>query len=108
MKMFYLVATNTWNNKPQVLCAESSIERYGYDGADLNIDLSFAPAEEVNGYLAGNICLLTSEQIEAVMQFKNLPWGAQDKRVIYGNTYQKWQELFKNYTVEVKEVEIKL
>lgn len=99
MKMFYIKSIR-WE-KPAVLCQEFSVERYGYDGADLESELELRTAEDVEQYGFNNagVVLLSEDQVSKVKEFISTTNEHDEKYKnleVAGSSIHKWRTAFKH------------
>ena len=106
MKMYYIMAT-MWD-KTQVMCHEATIEHYGYDGSNIEMEMQFQTKEYIEQY-DHHIAIFNTSEIETIMQFRSSTgWNdPHDKKIVFGKNGSEWRDVFKNATnIEVKEIVI--
>lgn len=103
MKLYYITAM-IWD-KPMALCISYDLEYVGYNGAQINHELSFCGLNDIGSAVYGKIAFFTAEEIEAVMMIKN---GCTEKRTILDCRTHQWAYVLKDVNIQVKEVSLSI
>lgn len=116
MKYFYITAFYWHSELPVILMSTHSLERYGYDGADIEYGAEFVTKESFPGYMGEKIMLLTESEVKLIeMVITQTPWPKEAK-LVQGMHENEWKILFHGYStkdecryknIEFNEVEIK-
>lgn len=111
MKYFYVTALYTHSELPVILMTEHSLERYGYDGANIEYTAEFVTKESFPNYMGEKIMFLTEAEVELIkMVIAKTPWP-KEANYVQGLHEGNWKILFHGYSfsdeIRYKNIEFK-